>query len=130
MDRVDRETRSRIMASVKSEGTKMELAVKPALEALGFQYHPRVHGSPDYAHLLGKVAVFLDGCFWHMCPFHCTMPASNRDRWLKKFERNRERDAEVTQLLTSQGWRVIRVWEHDLKDLVREYEKAQKREHG
>ena len=59
-----------------------------------------------------KVAVFVDGCFWHRCPKHGSLPGTNVDYWLPKLERNVERDAETNSLLRAAGWRVIRVWEH------------------
>jgi DNA mismatch endonuclease (patch repair protein) len=109
------------MSSIKSSGTAMELAVKPALEAIGFTYQPKgVYGKPDFAHTEQMVAVFLDGCLWHMCPEHCKVPSSNAEFWREKLEANRARDATVTKLLESSGWRVIRVWEHDLNKLVKE----------
>lgn len=62
-----------------------------------------------------KLAVFVDGCFWHGCPLHSTMPKNNRDFWEQKLIRNRERDAESTQWLEAQGWRVLRLWEHEIE---------------
>jgi len=119
-DTVDKKTRSRIMASIKGSDTKMELAVKPALEALGFDYQPKgVFGKPDFAHAEQMVAVFLDGCFWHGCPKHYKPPEDNASFWALKVERNRTRDKAVTKLLEDSGWRVIRVWEHDLKGVVK-----------
>ena len=119
MDRVSRETRSRIMSSIRSRDTKMELAVRPALEALGFAYHPKgIRGSPDFARLDKRIAVFLDGCWWHGCPEHCRVPEANREFWAAKIARNRERDAEVTARLEAEGWLVIRIWEHDLRKVV------------
>lgn len=121
-DRVSKETRSRIMSSIRGRDTKMELAVRPVLEALGFVYHPEegfLPGAPDFAHLDECVAVFLDGCFWHGCPQHFRPPETNREFWAEKIRRNRERDAKVTAKYRDMGWRIIRVWEHDLKDLVK-----------
>lgn len=118
MDRVSKEKRSKIMSSIRSEKTKMELAVKPALEALDFEYQPKgVYGKPDFAHRRLKIAVFLDGCFWHGCPEHYREPSSEVAFWRAKVERNRKRDAEVTARLESEGWRVLRVWEHALRRL-------------
>jgi DNA mismatch endonuclease (patch repair protein) len=61
----------------------------------------------------GKIAVFLDGCFWHGCPEHHTKSATNADYWAEKVRRNRERDAETDALFEAEGWLVIRVWEHE-----------------
>ena len=63
-----------------------------------------------------KVAVFVDGCFWHRCPDHGSLPATNADYWIPKLDRNVERDHEITILLKEPGWRVIRVWEHQSPD--------------
>jgi DNA mismatch endonuclease (patch repair protein) len=108
------------MASIKSKGTKMEMAVKPLLEALGFEYHPAgVFGNPDFAHVDCMVAVFLDGCWWHGCPEHYACPGDNASFWADKVEANRKRDQAARQLLENTGWRVIRVWEHDLSGVVK-----------
>ena len=121
-DKVDKETRSRIMSSIRGKGTKMELAVKPVLEALGFEYQPKtkdIPGKPDFVNWGAQIAVFLDGCFWHGCPEHFKSPVNNREFWAKKIDANRHRDIEVKLELISRGWTVLRVWEHDLKELVK-----------
>lgn len=119
-DKVDRATRSKIMASIKGTGTRMELAARPVLEALGFEYQPKdVFGKPDFAHRDAMVAVFLDGCFWHGCPEHYRPPDNNADFWEKKVNANRRRDESVTKLLVESGWAVIRVWEHELNGIVK-----------
>lgn len=61
-----------------------------------------------------KLAVFVDGCFWHGCPLHSTKPKNNREFWEKKLSRNVARDAEQTQWLESQRWHVLRIWEHEI----------------
>ena len=128
-DKFDKETRSRIMSSIKGSNTKMELAVKPALEALGFEYQPKdVFGSPDFAHKEQMVAIFLDGCWWHGCPDHYKSPEDNAEFWAKKIDANRKRDIGATKLLEGSGWRVIRVWEHDLRGMVKSMERAGKTE--
>lgn len=119
-DRVSKETRSKIMSRIRHRDTKAELALKPALEALGFEYHPKdIPGKPDFAHIGGKVAVFVDGCFWHGCPIHFRMPETNREFWQDKMDRNTLRDTLVNAMMAGAGWTVIRVWEHDLKSLVK-----------
>lgn len=69
---------------------------------------------PDFVFPKLRVAVFIDGCFWHGCPLHGTKPANNRAFWRRKLARNRARDRLVDRLLRAQGWRVVRVWEHEL----------------
>jgi DNA mismatch endonuclease, patch repair protein len=68
---------------------------------------------PDVVFTRAKVAVFVDGCFWHSCPLHGTSPRSNRDYWGPKLARNAERDRANTVALRRDGWRVVRIWEHD-----------------
>ena len=115
------------MSSIKGSNTKMELAVKPVLEALGFEYQPKdVFGNPDFARKEQMVAVFLDGCWFHGCPEHYKEPETNVDFWRKKIDANRKRDIGATKLLEGSGWRVIRVWEHDLKRLAIDFGKATK----
>lgn len=128
-DKVSKATRSKIMASIKSSGTKMELACRPVLESLGFEYQPKdVFGSPDFAHKEQMVAVFLDGCWFHGCPEHYKAPGDNAEFWAKKVDANRKRDLGATRLLEGSGWRVIRVWEHDLAEVTKAFEKQAKRQ--
>lgn len=78
----DAKTRSGMMSRVRGRDIRMELAVRPVLEALGFAHQPRgVIGSPDFIHTVAKVAVFLDGYFWHGCPEHYRAPEGNRPLW-------------------------------------------------
>lgn len=127
MDRVSKATRSKIMSKVKSSGTKIELAVRPTLEAMGFEYHPKgVFGNPDFAHVEQMVAIFVDGCFFHGCQAHYKQPDDNAEFWADKIEKNRARDKGVNEMLTGSGWRVIRAWEHDLKALLKSQAKESK----
>jgi len=71
-------------------------------------------GKPDFAFPKIKLAIFVDGCFWHGCPKHFNQPLNNADFWLKKLSSNRARDRLVNRMLRRKGWRVVRVWEHDL----------------
>jgi DNA mismatch endonuclease, patch repair protein len=81
----------------------------------GWRRHTTVFGKPDFAFLKHKVAIFVDGCFWHCCPKHSNMPANNREFWLKKLTSNQTRDRLVVRTLRSRGWRVLRIWEHELR---------------
>ena len=129
MDKVTKEKRSEIMSRIRSSDTKMELAVKPVLGALGFEYQPKgIFGKPDFARRDAKVAVFLDGCFWHGCPECYRLPETDRKFWKAKVERNTARDRVVTQRLEGEGWRVIRVWEHELKTLVGSHNQSSEKE--
>ena len=110
--------RSAVMARIRSRGnrdTEMVLARLLREHGItGWRRHLAVFGRPDFAFPRLRVALFVDGCFWHGCAKHCRVPAGNRAFWKKKFARNQMRDSLVTRTLRSRGWRVVRVWEHDL----------------
>jgi len=103
------------MSGIRSAHTKPELAIRRALHAAGFRYrlHPReVPGKPDMAFPRYRAAVFVNGCFWH--GHDCSLfrlPATRREFWSAKIERNRERDREVRQQLHQAGWRTLTIWE-------------------
>jgi DNA mismatch endonuclease (patch repair protein) len=107
------------MQSNKSRDTKPELALRRAVHTLGLRYRvstrpvPELRRTADLVFTRAKVAVFLDGCFWHGCPTHHTKAATNADYWADKVHRNRERDTETDFLLSKAGWAVVRVWEHE-----------------
>src|SRR6266446_5865362 len=118
MDRVSREVRSRNMAAVRSKGNRStEVTLGRLLWASGlrgYRKHWAVDGRPDFAWPSLRVAVFVDGCFWHGCTRHSSMPRSNRPFWAKKLAANKARDRLVNRTLRRAGWRVVRIWEHDL----------------
>ena len=118
-DVFDKETRSRIMRSIKSKGNKStELKFTEYLKEFrikGWRRSYKLYGKPDFVFLKSKTAVFIDGCFWHGHDCRNTKPKTNEEYWRKKIERNKERDKEVTEHLRSKGWRVIRIWECQLK---------------
>ena len=72
-------------------------------------------GKPDFVFRQERVTVFVDGCFWHFCPQHCNVPTGNREFWQGKLAKNKVRDRLVTRTLRQQGWRVLRIWEHELR---------------
>jgi DNA mismatch endonuclease (patch repair protein) len=80
----------------------------------GWRRHQPVFGKPDFVFPKLKVAVFVDGCFWHGCPKHSSMPRNNRPFWMKKLAANKARDRLVNRTLRRAGWRVVRIWEHEL----------------
>jgi len=102
-----------------SRDTSPERRLRQLLHKAGFRYriHYPVPGMPrrsmDIAFPKTRLAVFVDGCFWHGCPDHGTKPHTNTDYWLPKLERNRARDAETENHLRALGWTVLRVWEHE-----------------
>ncbi|WP_405662844.1 very short patch repair endonuclease [Streptomyces sp. NBC_01166] len=106
--------------------TAPEVAVRKLLHASGYRYrlNERVpHMSRrtiDIAFTRAKVAVFLDGCFWHGCPEHATQPKSNAEWWRQKLDRNMARDVETTAHLVAEGWVVLRFWEHQYPAQVAE----------
>ena len=99
--------------------TKPELALRRELWRRGMRY--RVDLAPvcgmrrraDVVFTRAKVAVYIDGCFWHSCPIHSTVPKANRDWWVAKLAANVRRDRETDALLGAAGWHVLRVWEHE-----------------
>ncbi len=110
--------RSQVMAAVKSRGnrtTELKLAsILRAARVTGWRRHQALPGRPDFTFRLARLAVFVDGCFWHGCPRHCRMPRSRTAFWNPKIARNKERDRQVRRLLRQRGWRVLRIWEHSL----------------
>jgi DNA mismatch endonuclease, patch repair protein len=114
MDWLDKKTRSKIMASIKSKGTKPELILKKALRGQGFSYQPKIKGSPDFINRKRKIAIFMHGCFWHRCPKCYREPASRKKYWLPKIENNVIRDRKNTKVLKERGYKVLKIWEHDI----------------
>ncbi len=110
-------TRSQQMSRIRARDTKPELALRKALWRAGLRY--RVHartpiGRPDIVFPGPRVAVFVDGCFWHGCPAHYVRPRSSTAFWSEKLATNVRRDTEQTRRLENLGWRVCRVWEHEV----------------
>ena len=94
---------------------KPEVPIRQQLHRLGLRY--RIHrkdllGKPDITFRPSKVAVFVDGCFWHGCPWHYKTPKTRSEWWDAKIDRNKTRDARKTRKLRRLGWKVVRVWEH------------------
>lgn len=111
-------TRSEQMARIRSGNTGPEIELRRALWKIGLRYRvrPKLPGVPDIAFISRRIAVFVDGCFWHGCPEHYTTPRTNTVFWSTKVHRNRSRDAEVNSRLHDLGWTVLRFWEHDVAD--------------
>lgn len=107
------------MSRQRSRDTTPEVALRRALHARGrrFRVDAPLPGMPrrraDLLFTRAKVAVFVDGCFWHSCPTHRTEPATNAEWWARKLARNVERDAETDSHLRALGWTVVRIWEHE-----------------
>lgn len=113
------------MQATRRRDTPAEVATRWILHAQGLRYrvdHP-ILGTKRRADILfsrGKVAVFIDGCFWHGCPEHGTTPKINRDWWMEKIQRNQQRDRDTNHRLRQEGWNVVRVWEHEGADKAAE----------
>ena len=108
--------RSEVMSKIRSSKTKPELKLKTIMRKFGFLYQPRnIFGRPDFADRKDKIAIFIDGCFWHGCRKHYRAPKQNKKYWTEKLKRNIKRDKEVSKNLKEIGWKVLRIWEHDLK---------------
>lgn len=107
------------MSRQASRDTAPEVAVRRLLHAAGYRFrvNARVPGMPrrtiDIAFTRAKVAVMIDGCFWHGCPVHATRPKANAQWWREKLDRNMARDQETTEHLAAAGWSVLRFWEHE-----------------
>lgn len=121
MDKISKQQRSHNMAMVKSKNTKAELVLRLALWHRGIRYRKnwrKLPGSPDIAITKYKIAIFVDGDFWH-ARGHEQDPgeqvATNKEFWKRKLARNVERDKEVNDQLTQSGWLVLRFWESDIK---------------
>ncbi len=118
-DKVDKETRSRIMSAIRSSETNLEKRVRKALSSEGFRYRKnvkRLAGCPDIAFISKKVVVFVDSCFWHGCKKHFRMPKTNKAYWKNKINRNKERDRLITKKYKNDNWVILRFWEHDFDD--------------
>jgi DNA mismatch endonuclease, patch repair protein len=113
-----RAKRSQVMSRIRGSGNKdTELALIKLFrsEAItGWRRRTPVFGKPDFVFPTLRVAMFVDGCFWHGCPRHATEPKNNAPFWRKKFAANKARDLLVTRTLRRSGWRVLRIWEHEL----------------
>ena len=107
------------MSTLARQDTAPEIALRRALHSRGLRYRVQLQTPGnrrrriDIAFTRAKVAVFVDGCYWHGCPDHGTRPVTNREWWDWKIKRNRDRDADTNRLLKDQGWVVVRIWEHE-----------------
>lgn len=111
--------RSSIMSKVKScgnEATELRLIkIFDEFGICGWRRRVKVFGNPDFTFPATRLAIFVDGCFWHGCRKHGGVPETNRAFWLNKFARNKMRDRLVTRTLQESGWMVLRIWQHELR---------------
>ncbi len=123
-DVFDSKKRSDIMSKVRSKNNKstelMLIQIFKENNIKGWRRHYPVKGHPDFVFLDKKIAIFVDGCFWHGHDCRNTRPSDNAEYWNKKRERNMKHDKEVTALFEQRGWTVIRIWECELKNKNRD----------
>ena len=115
-----KESTSRVMRANKAKNTKPEVALRRALweaELRGYRIHPKqLPGRPDIVFERPRLAVFINGCFWHSCPYcKLPLPKTNKDFWRKKFEANIARDLLKAKALEAEGWQTITIWECQIK---------------
>jgi DNA mismatch endonuclease (patch repair protein) len=125
--------RSEVMSLIRGRGNKgTEVALAKLFrrnKITGWRRHQKIFGKPDFIFRQVRLALFVDGCFWHGCPKHETKPKSNRAFWHRKLSANKKRDLLVTRTLRTAGWRVLRIWEHELAkknhlQLIRKIQRA------
>lgn len=132
MDTVTPDKRSWIMGRVKSKGTEStELKIVKILKERGLKGWRRnavLPGKPDFVYPKLRIAIFVDGCFWHGCKKHCRLPSSNREYWIAKIAKNKARDKKISKELKLLGWVVIRIWEHEIgtSQMIRKLSKIAK----
>lgn len=110
--------RSAVMKAVRTKHTAPELLLRASLRSIGLRYrlHPKnVPGRPDLVIAKSRIAVFVDGCFWHGCPRCYTAPQTNSPFWRRKLEANKARRLRVKALLRSAGWRYFHAWECEVE---------------
>jgi DNA mismatch endonuclease, patch repair protein len=121
-DVFSKEKRSEVMSLIKGKGNKdtelFMMRLMRIYHIAGWRRNQILLGKPDFVFPKQKIALFVDGCFWHGCPKpkHSNMPRNNQEFWAKKLKANKDRDKFVTRELRKMGWKVIRVWEHELRD--------------
>ena len=106
------------MSKIKDRDSKIEILVRKELRRHGFRYRKnsiKYFGKPDIVLPKHKTVIFVDSCFWHGCKKHCRIPTTKVKYWTEKINRNKERDKEVTSFYKKQEWKIIRIWEHNLK---------------
>lgn len=118
-DVFSKKKRSQIMAAIRSNGNKATelklISIFRANGIIGWRRNFKLPGRPDFVFPRERLAIFVDGCFWHGCKRHCRLPQINRRYWQNKIARNEMRDRETGHCLRKIGWRVLRIWEHSLK---------------
>lgn len=118
-DVLTREQRSYNMSMIKGGDTKPEVVLRSFLSdkgIRGYRLHYKLIGKPDIVFSKRRIAIFIDGCFWHKCPKCFIKPETNKSFWNKKIRLNKKRDNIVTKELKDKDWKVIRIWEHEIRN--------------
>ncbi|WP_281248144.1 very short patch repair endonuclease [Lacicoccus alkaliphilus] len=118
MDNLTKEQRQKNMKAIKSI-SKIENIVASKLWKEGYRFRRNsksLYGKPDISIKKYKVVIFIDSCFWHLCPLHGNIPKTNKEYWEPKLYRNKKRDYEVNKYFTEKGWNIRRIWEHEVKE--------------
>jgi DNA mismatch endonuclease (patch repair protein) len=116
-DVLTKKQRSFNMSQIKGKDTKPELMLRKLLYAKGirgYRIHHKLPGKPDIVFIKKKIAIFVDGCFWHKCPVCFVKPKTRTEFWMKKIESNVKRDRMIKKNLEKEGWIVLRFWEHEI----------------
>ena len=112
------EQRSFNMSRVRGKNTSPEIKLRKMLSAAGirgYRIHYDLPGKPDIVFTKKRIAIFIDGCFWHKCPVDFQEPETRKEFWMKKIQSNVERDKRTNKKLSDKGWAVIRIWEHEMR---------------
>ncbi len=106
------------MSKVRNRDSKSEIYFRKALWRAGFRYRKnptKKFGKPDLVLKKHRAVIFIDSCFWHGCKLHCRLPKTRKEYWTEKISRNAKRDKEVAQYYRRIGWKIFRIWEHDIQ---------------
>lgn len=117
-DVLTRRQRSYCMSRIRAKDTQPEIVLRKAISKTGirgYRLNYRLLGKPDIVFPKRKIAIFIDGCFWHKCPKCFKKPATNKKFWLEKIDSNVKRDGFISTRLKKEGWKVLRIWEHELR---------------
>lgn len=117
-DVLTHEQRKRNMSRIRGKNTQPEILLRKLLYShgiRGYRIHYNLPGKPDIVFTKKKIAIFIDGCFWHKCPKCFQEPETRKEFWMKKINSNVERDQRNTKKLQDTGWTVLRFWEHDIR---------------
>ena len=134
IDTLSKTARSLLMAEVKgryNKSTEIKLVqLLRSSKIKGWRRHLKLPGNPDFTFRTERVCIFVDGCFWHGCPKHYSLPKSNVEFWKEKIERNRERDTRINKGLKEKNYTVVRIWECEMREADRVLKKIQKALHN